>query len=558
MILKRKLWKLLFVIPVLFFLLLFIFDPVSSIKGFSDYNRINIYDKDKNLIQTINDSNYVTSTNEIPDLLKTIIVYFEDKAFYEHNGYDINRLVITSVKNLFSNNKTGASTITMQYIKNNYLSNTKSISRKVKEIYLAAKLEKIYTKDEIIIKYLNTCYYGLGEYGIVNASKHYFNKKPIDLNVEEMALLYSFIQLPSYYSNQNNYEALKNNKDRILNILYEDNLISYALYAKYYNTNPKINYEITSYKTQYLDLVLQEFNTLNYSFSFEDTIDIYTAYDSNIAEAINSLNIKDALYSVITTNNNGLITFIGSLNYNAFITSTMAIRDIGSTIKPFLYYEALNCHIKETTKLVSEPITIIYNNEPVSIHNYNNNYPTNPINMEYALATSDNIYAVKILEMIGTKTFSNFLKTFDIEVNPNILLALGNIQISQFKLTEMYYTLKNNGKYKSLKLIEKVESNEKTIYKNDSKGVQLLDSDNTKKIVNMMKSMFTISSTYLNELTDYSGKSGLTNYDSYMIGFNDTNLISVWVGTDKEELTDLSLKILPKQIFYAIAKKKTS
>lgn len=558
MILKRKLWKLLFVIPLLFFLLLFIFDPVSSIKGFSDYNRINIYDKDKNLIQTINDSNYVTSTNEIPDLLKTIIVYFEDKAFYEHNGYDINRLVITSVKNLFSNNKTGASTITMQYIKNNYLSNTKSISRKVKEIYLAAKLEKIYTKDEIIIKYLNTCYYGLGEYGIFNASKHYFNKKPIDLNVEEMALLYSFIQLPSYYSNQNNYEALKNNKDRILNILYEDNLISYALYAKYYNTNPKINYEITSYKTQYLDLVLQEFNTLNYSFSFEDTIDIYTAYDSNIAEAINSLNIKDALYSVITTNNNGLITFIGSLNYNAFITSTMAIRDIRSTIKPFLYYEALNCHIKETTKLVSEPITIIYNNEPVSIHNYNNNYPTNPIDMEYALATSDNIYAVKILEMIGTKTFSNFLKTFDIEVNPNILLALGNIQMSHLKLTEMYYTLKNNGKYKSLKLIEKVESNEKTIYKNDSKGVQLLDSDNTKKIVNMMKSMFTISSTYLNELTDYSGKSGLTNYDSYMIGFNDTNLISVWVGTDKEELTDLRLKILPKQIFYAIAKKKTS
>ena len=178
-LLKKILKIFIFLIPTFFILIIidFHFTKISSADDISNLVKIKMYDRNNELFYEINnlhESTYVPLEDINENIIKTIIE-IEDKRFYQHSGFDIYRIVKAIFHNLKDDDIIGASTITQQYVKNIYLTNEKSIKRKLNEIYYAIKLEGIYEKNEILEGYLNTIYFNHGIYGIYDAAKYYFN-----------------------------------------------------------------------------------------------------------------------------------------------------------------------------------------------------------------------------------------------------------------------------------------------------------------------------------------------------------------------------------------------
>ena len=174
----------------------------------------------------VSDGIEVTELSDIPQHTQKAFVAVEDKRFYKHNGLDYKgmiRALFNNVKSLSL--KEGASTISQQLIKNTHLSNEKTLKRKLAEIKLTTKLEKEYSKNEILEKYLNTIYFGDNCYGITRASKHYFDKEPKDLDVNESAILAGIIKAPTNYSPTTNPKKCFERKNLVLKLMYKQGYI---------------------------------------------------------------------------------------------------------------------------------------------------------------------------------------------------------------------------------------------------------------------------------------------------------------------------------------------
>ena len=167
------------------------------------------------------------SSAEIPDKLKKAFVTLEDKRFYEHSGVDHLRVIKAALRNLKSGGiKEGASTISQQLIKNTHLSSERSFERKIAEARLAIKLEKQYTKDEILTMYLNMLYFGSGEYGVKNAARRFFGKELNDLDFAECAMLAGIVKSPTKYNPINNFERSDERKELVLEIMRKEGAIT--------------------------------------------------------------------------------------------------------------------------------------------------------------------------------------------------------------------------------------------------------------------------------------------------------------------------------------------
>ena len=178
---------------------------------------VTCYDSNGEIFSVESNGVSVSDNEEIPEHTKQAFISIEDKRFYKHNGIDFKGLLRATFNNIKSFSlKEGASTISQQLIKNTHLSNEKTLKRKFSEIKLTRELEKQYDKNKILETYLNTIYFGDGCYGITTASKHYFNKSPSELNINESAVLAGIIKAPSNYSPVNNYEKCFERKNLVL------------------------------------------------------------------------------------------------------------------------------------------------------------------------------------------------------------------------------------------------------------------------------------------------------------------------------------------------------
>lgn len=517
-------------------------------------NRIIIYDSNNNeLAYSINNkySNKI-EINKINNKQISYILEIEDKNFYDHKGVNFKSTFRAIFNNIFNNKIEGGSTITQQMIKNIYLNNTKSIKRKANEMILAYNIEKIMTKDEILSEYLSSIYFGNNIYGLNNASIYYFNKEYNDLSDDELISFIALWNSPSIYSE--NINKWKSKKNQILEKLYINNLITLDNYNKMkdqINLNINKSY-IPSSRLFYLDQVIKEFNNTKINNKDNNIINIYTNYDRRL-EAISS----NQNYSMIITNKDGyIINCIGNNNYynSSFSICMNGKRDIGSTIKPLLYYEAIKCGM-ENIKYNSKLLSIKYDNTTLTIENNNNRY-YGPIDLKIAIAVSDNPYAVLTHLNLGMNTLSNHLKKYNIKSNPYPSLALGSVGMSLYQLNNIYTQFFNDGIYMHTRFINRISiDNNDNIYK--VKKEILLDKNICNKIKNYLQYPFDINIKY-STLSDISkfvkcklyGKSGSTLYDSYVIGFNDEYLISIWSGDiDGGEIDSSLARNNNKEIF---------
>lgn len=557
-------------------------------------NAIFMYDNQGELIFQTNNNKKWVNLNDISSDLKDATISIEDKNFYNHFGFDYLRII----KSLYLNVKTksitaGASTISQQYVKNLYLDFNQTWKRKIEEALLTLNLEVHYTKDEILEGYLNTINYGQGNFGIQSASEYYFDKESKDLTLEEAIMLAGIPKSPENYNPVSNYEKCIKRAKIVASSMYKNNYITKEEYDNLFQNEIPIYGKKKTNNMQtlmyYHDAVINELNSIKNvpkDLIKSGGLKVYTNLDINTQKKLDETFIqykeKDnvELASIITTPKDGkIIALAGGYNYakSQFNRATQAKRQVGSTIKPFLYYAALNNNMTEASTFKSEVTSFVFGNgENYSPKNYSNTYANKDITMAAALAYSDNIYAVKTHLFLGEDELVKTLKYAGLKtkLNPNPSLALGAEDINLLDYAEAYNTLANYGTHNELYLIERIEDNKgNLIYQHKDKSEEVLNKDNIYILNEMMTSTYnpifndymspTILSLNSRLTKKYAIKSGTTNSDYLIVGYNPDIFMMVWAGNDYNENASSKYSSIIKNIWcdnveYYLKDKETS
>lgn len=520
-----------------------------------------LYDTKNELV--FNDDKSWISLEDISPYLINATISTEDKYFYKHIGFDYLRIAKAIVTNIVKRDKSeGASTITQQYARNLFLNFEKTWKRKIDEALLACELEVHYTKDEILEGYLNTINYG-GVYGIESASKYYFGKSAKDLTLAEATLLAGIPQSPSNYSPVKNYKKSKERQKIVLLMMKNNNKITNEEYNNALNTNLTIlgkteKKEITSIN-YFKDSVLEELKKItNIPEEITKTggLKIYTTLDIEAQE-----DLEKAVYSYINDetkvqtaaimmnpNTGGVIAMLGGNDYNKsqYNRATKSKRQVGSTMKPLLYYTALESGFTASSSFTSEKTTFTFSGDKTySPNNYNDTYANNPISMAAAISYSDNIYAVKTHLFLGENMLVNTAKrlgiTSKLEEVPS--LALGTEEISLLEMTTSYAAFANLGYKVEPHFIKKIEDSKGNIlYENKEEKELILNSSLTFILNEMLTYTYnknfidynypTLISLLPNITHKYSIKSGTTDTDLLIMGYNKDAVLGIWNGYD--------------------------
>ena len=569
---KRKILLKLFIFlwfsSFIIFSFLYMFIKISPKLDLKKTNTIILYDKNnKEFFRGNGSKEWIKLKNIDKDLINATIST-EDKRFYKHNGFDYIRIIKSFFVNIKSGEiEEGASTITQQYARNLYLTFDRTYKRKIKEAYLAFKMEINYSKDEILEGYLNTINYGNGVFGIENASHYYFNKSAKDLTLGEASMLAGIPKYPQEYSPINNEKSAKKRQKQILLNLYNNGYISkkemnnaYKEKLVYHGKKDTLNLTTLMY---YNDAVMKELNQLKVipkDYLKSNSIKVYTNLDLEAQDKIeNSINKninKDSsiqVSAVMIENKNGrIISLIGGKDYekSQFNRSISSKRQVGSTIKPFLYYSALENGFTPSSSFLSTDTSFNIGNEIYKPSNYGDIYANKKIPMIIALSYSDNIYALKTNLFLGDNVLVNTLNKVGIDdISNNVSLPLGTSEINIVELTSGYSTLANNGNKEEPYLIRAVKDDEdRLLYEHKLKNRKVLNSDITFILSELM------TNCYDNNLIDYSEptclsikpkitkkyaiKTGSTNTDSLIVGYNKDYTLGIWVGYDDNKKLD--------------------
>ena len=563
----KKLLKFLFFVFLILFILLFSiygYFRVSSKLEIKNANNISLYDKNGNLFFMGNGTSQWINLDDISKYLIDATISTEDKNFYNHFGFDFLRILKAGWVNITSGKtKQGASTISQQYVKNLFLDFDKTWERKWNELWLTLNIEMHYSKDEILEGYLNTINYGHGMYGIENASQFYFNKSASDLTLAEASLLVGIPKSPSNYSPIVNFDLAKSRQKMVLSGMVKNGYISEEEMNEAYNEELNIigkkNSINLSTLMYYQDAVLDELESIdNIPTSFLDTggLKIYTSLDLDV-QTILEEKITDNLADnetiqvnaiMMDPNTGGIIALVGGRDYSLsqYNRSLSSKRQVGSVMKPILYYSALENGFTSSTCFTSEETTFTFsNNQNYSPRNANEVYGNKPISLAAAIAYSDNVYAVKTHIFLGEDNLVNMAQRLGITSSMAEVpsLALGTSEMNIIELTSAYATFANEGYKITPHLIERVEDNNgNVLYEVDDVKESILNPSLVYILNNLLTSTYdstfidynypTVLSIASKLSKKYSIKSGTTATDSWTVGYNPQVITSVWVGYD--------------------------
>ena len=542
-----------------------------------------LYDNNNELIYQESRNNEWANIEDISEYLINATVAVEDKNFYKHHGFDYLRIIKAMYLNIKSGEIVqGASTISQQYIKNLYLDFDQTWERKIEEAFLTLELEVHYDKDEILEGYLNTINYGQGNMGIVNAASCYFNKKPSELTLEEAIMLAGISKNPAAYNPVSDYEACINRAWIVASAMLNNGYIDEATYnslfqeqIEIYGQNKTNNLQMLMY---YQDAVLEEL--ANISGIPESLIDagglkIYTTLDmdaqSNMEESILAENKDEELQvaSIIVDPNTGAVKALtGGMNYatSQYNRALESKRQVGSTMKPFLYYAALENNMTMSSTFSSEPTTFnLSNGKTYSPQNASDLYADKNITMATALALSDNIYAVKTNLFLGVDTMIEVAHRTGItaDLAEVASLPLGTSEINLLDFATGYTTFASGGYKKDLYFIERIEDMEgNVLYEHEDKKKLVLNPNYTYILNEMMNTTsnaafvdyttptaLTIASKLTNK---YAIKTGSTNTDFWIVGYNKDALVMTWMGYDDNKTISSSVRNASKNAWAAM------
>ena len=537
---------------------------IAYLIGSPDLNKnryLKLYDNNQQIYyQSINDyAGHYVSLDNVSQYFKDSIVAIEDRRFYQHRGFDPIGILRAIKVNITNQDKSqGASTITQQYARLLYLTNEKSWSRKIKEAFLTMQLETHLSKDLILEGYINNVYFGHGIYGIENAARYFYDKSAKDLNLNESSMLAGIVNGPTYFSPLNDEESARKRQGVVLDALIDTKKITKQQKQEVLNSplnlasEHKVDENLSN--NFYKDTVIDELEELGYynNTYLNQGLNVYTTLDPDYQKVLEQSATNYTKDSEVETSSivvepytSKVLGLIGGKDYSKsqFNRATKANRQIGSTIKPLLYYLALENGFSPTTTFLNEPTTFkLEDNTTYSPGNFNDKYAYKEINLAQAIAVSDNIYAVKTHLFLGKENLASLIKKFGIEdVKANASLALGTLNTNIYNLANMYNTLASEGVYNHLYTIEKITNNEgKIIYQHKAQNKQMLNKDSCLALSQLLTASFDSRySTYLQatmaayKLENTNAcKTGSTDFDNLAVAYNPNVLVASWVGYD--------------------------
>lgn len=577
-----KLVKVAFVFMIvmtIFFVGLYLYAVSLPKININNVNNISIYDKENDIIFSGNGNKEWISLNNISNYLIDATISTEDKRFYNHPGFDAIRIAKSMYVNVTTKNLSqGASTITQQLARNLFSNFDKTWRRKLKEAWYAFRIEIDYSKDEILEAYLNTINYGNGVLGIENASYYYFNKSAKDLSLAEASMLAGIPKAPNAYSPLNDSETAKKRQGIILNYMVKNKKISekeaedaYDIELKYIGKKQKLNLSTLMY---YKDAVVNELNSIK---SIPDSyinsgLKVYTSLDINAQTILeNSMknNINDDKLQVASImmrpDNGAIIALIGGTDYlkTEYNRALYSKRQVGSTMKPILYYAALENGFTASTNFLSQATTFTFSdNDTYTPQNYGAIYPNHDISMAAAIAYSDNIYAVKTHLFLGEDVLVNTAKRIGINETLEKIpsLPLGTEELNIIDYVGGYATFANGGYKIKPHLIEKVlDCNDNVLYEFKEEKEPVLNSSIVYILNDLMTGTYDLTmidynyptcGSLVNKITNkYAIKTGTTDTDSWTIGYNKDILIGVWNGYDDAKTIEMNAVKSSKNIW---------
>jgi len=525
-----------------------------------DYQTTTIYSADGQPLYDLHGQGVhrrVIPLSEMPRTLIEATLAVEDRAFYRHFGLNpkgILRAAWVDLKN--RQLRQGASTITQQLARNLYLSHDKTWGRKIMEALYALRLEMQLSKDEILAMYLNHIYYGESAYGIQAAAETYFGKHARDLTPAEAALLAGIPKNPSRYSPLRDMNAAKQRQQVVLQAMVDAGYITPEEKVRIERMPIQLKPEGKN-KTRapyFLDYILREAQEkygIDPGLLYNGGLRIYTTLDPKVQQAaeqaVNQWMPDDSQLQValaaIEPATGALRAMVGGRDYRqSQYNRALALRQPGSSFKPFLYLAALENGWSAATLQMSEPTVFTIASQTYRPRNFGDQYPNRPITMREAIRTSDNIYAVKTHLQLGMEKLAETARRLGVEspLKPLPSLALGSMEVTPLEMAKAYAAIAGGGKQAGVTAIIQIT---------DANGRILAQAKPVRHAVTSPQAAFVLTSLLQAPFepggTAYrvrhrlsrpvAGKTGTTDYDAWMVGFTPQLSTAVWVGYDQPQ-----------------------
>ncbi len=533
---------------ILILALIFFIIPLDTKSLYPGFNSFYITDRNGILLRRILSKDYKTSfwrsLNEIsPEIIKATIIK-EDKRFLFHKGVDFIALCRAIGENLLNRKiSSGGSTITMQVAKIVLNHKKRTALNKIIEILYATKLELYLSKDKILEIYLNRAPYGYENYGVEAASQFYFEKSANQLSLSESCILSAIPKSPNFLNPLKNYEKIRWTRNKILNELNVSKIIDSTEYINAINEPVKIDKRKIIFRApHFVDFILAQ-NIDFKSSSIGSTIDINLQenIEKMLFTSINTLkkyNVNQGAVVIMDTKTGEILAMVGSKDYfnekEGQVNGCLALRQPGSSIKPFLYILALSNNIP-VSYLLNDTITEfrLTDGTIFAPRNFGDKYHR-LVRAREALGSSFNVPAVHILNILGVEKFYNFLNTLrfsSIYKQPNfygLSLSLGAAEVKLLELVNAYRAIANKGVWTDYKFIK--DTKDKTGERVFSEEVAYIITDVLSDNSSRIKAFGDDSP--LNLPFPCAVKTGTTkNFkDNWCVGFTERYTVGVWVG----------------------------
>lgn len=544
----------------------------SMVEDYKPQMATTIYDKNNNVVDVLEaESRDAVKLEDVSPYVKEAFLAIEDKKFYSHHGLHFKGIIRAALTNFLKGKATqGGSSITQQLAKNAFLTPERTFSRKVKEAILTYQIERTYTKDEILERYLNEIYFGSGSYGIKNAADQYFRKDPKDLNIAEAALLAGIPNRPTKYDPNRSLDNALHRQQIILKEMFEDGRITKEEYEEalaykfeleneenvknvpkntsiIYNRRPKKAYnnpELTTIVENYLAEIYDDEQIYSSGLKIYTTIDL--DYQKVARDAFNAypyFKNKEINGAMVTLDpfTGGIISIVGGKNFKAgnFDRATMARRQLGSSFKPFVYLKALEEGY--------EPYSVVVNDFVAygkwAPKNFDGRYTFNST-LVNSLNLSLNIPAVKLMDAVTVDAFKEEM-TDKIKLSSEVqdlTAALGSVDSTPVNTAANFSIFVNGGYIVKPNIIREIRDNQDIlIYVADIEKVKAFDSVDVSVITAMLKSVVSNGIATKARVVDKSGrpiqqggKTGTTSEHrtTWFVGITPEYVTVCYIGRD--------------------------
>jgi penicillin-binding protein 1A len=537
---------------------------ISRMADYQPARSTRIYARDGSLLANLYKENRIwVPIDKIPPIVRDAFIANEDHTFYTNNGVDFGGIMRAGFSDLMHHHiEQGASTITQQLARGLFLTDQQTISRKIQEALLAMEINRYYTKDEILERYLNLIYLGSGAYGVDAAAHTYFGRGVDKLTVGQSALLAGLVAAPSDYSPYVNLSLARERQLHVLQRMAESGYISQSQAQEAYDAPLQLAGERPAGLQGFRDpwfttyVVAQLEHDFGKQAAYEGGLQVYTSVDPHMEDLaqeavdwgvnegkLEGIGADEAALVAIRPSSGEVLAMVGGTHFslaNQFNRAWQAHRQPGSSFKVYVYTAAIDSGMPPTTIVDDSPVSYPDGTGGTWSPQDDDHSYMGAITLRTALAQSRNIVAVKLLEQLGVDRVIQYAHRMGVESNleANLSLALGTSVITPLDQATGYATLANQGIHIAPSPFRLVKDSLGNVVLDNQypEQTEVVSAGTAYVMTTMMEDVINHGTGYPNAIIGRpaAGKTGTTSdfRDAWFVGFTPDLVTAVWIGND--------------------------